>query len=132
MLDLLRRHGGRRPKQGHLWGHFRAQWNEVDDGRRLACTTLARLVQIDVLCALAQRVTELALHLRSVSAQHRVGRQIHPARLWQSARDRAHEATYDLSEDHRGLRRRRVHANTQPWDVNSLGDHVHGHDPRLA
>ena len=44
----------------------------------------------------------------------------------------AHEAAHRLAEEQLGRGRRGVDADAQPGDVDALGDHAHGHDPRVA
>ena len=44
----------------------------------------------------------------------------------------ADEAPDDLAEEQLGARGRRVDADAQPRDVDALGDHQHGHEPRAG
>ena len=80
----------------------------------------------------SQRVAEFLPHGSGVIAQDGVCGDVEPARFHGTAWDRADEAPDDLPEHERGLGCRRIYADPQAGDVNSLGDHVHGHDPRVA
>ncbi len=118
-------------EQRHLRGDVGAQGGERERLRRLGPRALLALLEqlVAHLGRSPERVAELLLDRARVAAEHRIGRDVQPARLDRALRDHPHEAPDDLPEHERGLGRRRVHTDPQAGDVHPLGDHVDGHDP---
>ena len=80
----------------------------------------------------AQRVAALLGDAGGVAAQPRVVGDEEPRALPRHAARPADEAADGLAEEQLGGGRRGVDADAQARDVDALGDHAHGDEPRVA